>query len=711
MISKPETPHADNLLLHYGYMLLKRRFTILAFAATLTITVLIHSLLATKIFSATAIIEISPKAPVVMDVRQVSEMVPQSMGQIQNYYETQYEIIKSDSVLARAVDALRQQGVTDFDKAKRPTAALRGKLTIVPRSGTHLVTLSAEDADAEKAALFVNTVTQAYMDSNLERSLGASKQALEWLKQQQSEYRKAQIASDERVQNFRSEHNLIAVDGGHYATSETLEKLQTALSDAHTRRVIAEATHTELTRLKRRGGLALATHLARTNDVLQALLTRLEQLREERTRLTARYRAEHPEVQRNSAEIRGLESQIRAQVSTLIDGQQAELDLAIREEQELNVELVKIEQQISKLGDDINALKFLEHEAQRNRQFYQSLDQRMAEVGLSQFMQANNVRIVDKAVPAETPIRPMIAVNVATALLAGLIGGAAIALLLETIDGTIQSREDVEHGIGIPLLGVVPRYDETQVQQLKTERDRSVIVHSLQRSNIAECLRTVRTNIVLRSNNKPLRRVLVTSAAPREGKSFISTNLAAILAMNGTRVLAIDGDLRRPALHKRFQLPNELGLANVLAGEIGLTEAIQPTHVAGLHLLVAGPTPINPSETLGFERMRALLDSIRGYDLVLIDSPPMNVVADALVLASLADAAVFIIESGITSRKIAQKSCERLAEVNPNLLGAVVNKVDVRGAGYSYYYYYSDYSYYNADNQDPKKASPSTRSA
>jgi succinoglycan biosynthesis transport protein ExoP len=703
MSDRESTRLTENAITSYAYVLMKRRWLIVAFAITLTLTVLVHSLLSPRIYSSTATVEISPKAPVVLDVRQVAEMVPQSMGQIQNYYETQYEIIKSDSVLERAVQSLKNEGITDFDNHPRPANRLRSLLRVSPRTGTHLVSVTVEYTDPEKASRFANTIAQAYMDANLERSLNASQQALEWLKEQQTEYRKAQIASDDRVQKFRAEHSLVAADGSQFATEETLARLQTALSEAHTRRVVAEATQTELSRLRTNGGLALAAHLARSNPVVQNLLGRLEELKEERTRMGTRYREQHPEYQRINQELQGLERQIRGHVDTLVGGQRAELELAIREEQDLDLELRSLEEKMSQLGQNLIELRFLEQEAQRNKQFYQSLDQRMAEVGLSQFMQGNNVRVIDAAEPNPSPVRPTVAINVLSALIAGVLGGAAIAVLLESIDATIQSREDIEHGVGVELLGVVPKLNERQLQALTTERDRSVFVHAVQRSNVAECMRSIRTNILLRSHDKPIRRIVVTSAAPREGKSFVSTNLAAILAMNGSRVLAIDGDLRRPALHRRFQVPNDIGLSNVLAGECALVDAVQPSHVPGLHLLVAGPSPSNPSETLGLERTRALIDSIQGYDLILIDSPPMNVVSDALVLASIADAAIFIVEASTTRRSVVRQSCRRLHEVNGNLLGAIVNKVDVERSGYTYDYYYSDYSYYNLEPDEQRK--------
>ena len=198
--------------------------------------------------------------------------------------------------------------------------------------------------------------------------------------------------------------------------------------------------------------------------------------------------------------------------------------------------------------------------------------------------------------------------------------------------------------------------------------------------------------------------LLITSALPQEGKSFLSSNLSVLIAATGTRLLLIDADLRRPNLHKLFELENEHGLSTILAGIDTLEECVIHTHVPNLDVLLAGPMPPNPAELIGSERMTALLDSITGYDMVIIDSPPVNVVADPLMLSSLVDGVIVIIEANATSRSLVARTRDLLMEVNANVLGAVVNKLNPRRAGYGYYYY--DYGYYgDRDHRhDPRPA-------
>lgn len=689
----------DKQLLQYWGVLRKRRRTIFGFTGVLVATVLAVSLVSTRYYQSGAIIEISPKAPVVLDVEKVTDTVPQMYGQMQAYYETQYKVLRSRSVMQEAFRRLREEhGFEDLDEHPDPAGHLRAITQVLPEFESHLVEIRVEYPDPETAALIANTIAQTYMDVNLSRSLETSQEALAWLKEQQGVYRDRKRGSDERVQAYRNAHGLVGPDDKNL-TEETLARLQEAWGDAHTRRVTAEAIQGELSRISRNGGwLGLANHLQAENTVLQDMLGSYETLRQARAGGAARYKDEHPEMVLLDNEIRGVEEQIRARVDSIIAGQKAELQLVQKEEARLTKELEAFASTMEQLGADMIDLRMLTAEAERDELFFRSLDQRMTEVGLSQFLQANNIRFIDRARPSDDAVRPKVLLNLLSAVLVGLMGGASLALLMEFLDASVKSREDVEEA-GVSFLGVVPMVDPATMQSLPDEIDRSIFVNAMPRSQVAECLRTIRTNLLFRSGRRPLRRLLVTSAAPREGKSFISSNLATIIAMTGQRVLMIDGDLRRPTLHKRFGLPNTVGLSHVLAEETSLPDAVQHTHVPGLSVLVAGPMPENPSELLGASRIEALLDGITGYDLILIDSPPVSVVSDALVLASLADGVVFVIEANQTRKALAAQCCERLAEVTPNLLGAIVNKLDVRRSGYDYSYY-TEYEYYYRDDDE-----------
>jgi len=694
----------EALLIHYWYVLQKRKYMVLLFTVVLTITVIIGTLLSTRYYRSTAILEISPKAPVALNVEEVSELASTSSAlEMRAYYGTQYRIIKSRTVVEETIRRLREQhGITDFDELEKPVQYFKAHMQIDPDAETHLVSIVMEYPDPEKSALFANTLARVYMDANLNRSLETTEQALGWLKEQQEVYRSRKRESDRAVSAFKDENDLIGVREDRNTTQRALVELQETWSKVHTEQVSLSADYEELVRLFNSDSwLALANHLSAGNEVLNSLLTSHKTLEQERSSLVARYKDAHPKMERMDLEVSDLEAQIRSHMQQVIGGKRAELDVVTSREFALADELDIVKDEAKLLENKLLELEFLESDAARDDSFYKNLDQRMGEVDLSRVLQANNVSFVDPAIPVYEAVRPVLMVNIGMGLMMGLFGGCALAFFMEYLDSTVKSREDVESVVGMNFVGVVPMIPAEEAKDINPGRDRNIFVYTRPRSAVAESLRSIRTNLLFRTREKPIQRLLITSAVPREGKSFISANLSALIAMTGSRTLLIDADLRRPNAHKLYELPNDVGLSNVLTNEVPFTSAVTPTHVPGLDVLVAGPMPPNPAELLGSEKMGALLDRIKGYDMIIVDTPPVNVVADPLMIANLTDGVLVVIEANRTSRSLVVQTRARLAEVDANVIGAIVNKLNTRNAGYGYYYYYYDgYQYYSAEPED-----------
>lgn len=704
-VGSPLHASDEGLVLHYWLVLKKRKWVVIAFTSFLVLSVTIATVLSTPYYAATAVIEISPKTDTILEIDEVSEFVTaSSSSELRNYYATQYKVMQSRSTIDAALEILRvDHGVTDFDEADKPIEAFRSNLRIQPVVETHLVNITYEYPDPEKASLFADVLAEAYMKRNLERALESSKNALEWLQQQVSEYRQKQLSSDMKVHEFRKEHDIIGAGDRYNTAMERLTTLQQAWSDASTDRIQVEAVYRELSSMSRNADwTALAQHLSGTDPGLQELMNRYDSLQQQRSSLAGRAGERHPDMVRLTNELQGVQDQIRRQVNDNISGRKAALEVALNRERALAAELELVKTEVKTLDGKLIELKFLEGEAKRNEVFYSTIDRRLSEVDLGHLLKNNNIRVVDKAVTSDRPVRPNLPLNVLMGLFLGVFAGCGMAFGLDYLDTTVKSREDVEQVIGVPLLGVVPGVPEADLLSLATDVDRSIYVNARPRSTVAECLRSIRTNIMFRTPQKKVRKLLITSAAPREGKSFTSSNLAAIIAMTGNRVLLIDADLRRPALHKRFGLANDLGLVSVFMGESRLTDVIQPTHVAGLDVVVAGPPPPNPGEMLGNGRMDEIIASMKGYDFIIIDSPPVNVVADPLVLSSIVDGVLLVVEANRTTRAMVRQAGARLAETNARVLGAVVNKLNIRTAGYGYSYY-DTYGYYYTESEEDVK--------
>ena len=697
----------ETLLIQYWHILKKRQLIIGSFTGLLLITVIIATAMSTRYYSAAAVVEISPRAPQVFEVEQVSEMgTTSSPAELRAYYGTQYRILQSRKVMEKSIEKLEDEhGVTDFEAVEKPASFLRAHLRLSPQAETNLVHVVIEYPDAEKAALFANVIAGVYKHQNLQKAQDAASEALEWLEVQKQNQEARKLASDEQVHTFKMENNLLGVDERYNTTLESLAEVQTAWNQSQTVHIAAEAEYGELSRKVRAGNWQqLVTHLALTDSILNSMQAHYVALEQEEIRLSVRYLDQHPEMVRIRTEMDGVNNQIRGRVEQLIAGKKSELDVISRREAALGRQLESIKIAVEELEEKRIELQLLKGTAERDEELYKSLDRRMSEVDLSKLVQANNVQVVDAAIPGDKPVRPNMPVNVAMALVMGLLGGAALSFLAEYLDSTVKSRDDLERVVGVPMLGYVPMIDPAEMEALASNRDRSIFVNARPRSAVAECLRSIRTNIMFRTQQRaghlPFRTLLVTSAAPREGKSFMSSNLATIIAMTGSRVLLIDADLRRPNVHRLFELPDEKGLSDVLAGHRSLDSVIIPSHVSGLDLVVAGPIPPNPSELLGNERMQNIKSMIRGYDVVIIDTPPVTVVADPMVLTPLADGVLVVVESNRTSKSMVTQAVSRLEQVSSRILGAVVNKLDVQKTGYGYSYYYEDYGYYSEEEYE-----------
>jgi capsular exopolysaccharide synthesis family protein len=285
------------------------------------------------------------------------------------------------------------------------------------------------------------------------------------------------------------------------------------------------------------------------------------------------------------------------------------------------------------------------------------------------------------------------------AVILGLLGGIGLAFAAEQLDTSITTQEQVEEQLGLTFLGIIPsvaRNDDGSAQDL--------IVHTQPKSAAAECLRAVRTNLLFMSPEKPLRMLLVTSSGPQEGKTTTATSLAVTMAGSGNRVLLVDADMRRPRVHRIFGAPNSAGLSSLILGDGTLDAAVLATEIPGLQILPCGPVPPNPAELLHTEAFRKVLAEMAlRFDRVIIDSPPIGVVADAAVIGAHVDGTVVVLKAGRTSRDVARQAVRQLKDVNAPIFGAVLNDLDLSTQKYGQYGYYYRYGYYYSDKGTEKK--------
>jgi non-specific protein-tyrosine kinase len=316
---------------------------------------------------------------------------------------------------------------------------------------------------------------------------------------------------------------------------------------------------------------------------------------------------------------------------------------------------------------------------------YASLLKSYEEIRLAEAQTMDNVFVAEPAVVPRYPVKPNTLQNTLLAAVVGCMLAVGVAFLIEYLDDTIKTSEDVSQALELSTLGAITR--------IEARTDEEKVVAALQpRSPISEAYRALRTNIQFSAVDRPLKTLLVTSANPLEGKTTTVANLGAVMAQAGLSVILVDSDLRRPALHKFFGVDNKQGLTDALLQSApNLDGYLQGTAIENLQVLTSGPLPPNPSELLGSQRMRDLVEQLKGKaDVLLFDSPPVLAVTDAVVLANQVDGVLLIVDAGATRREAASRARETMAKVGASLLGVALNKLSARGAGgYYYYYYYS----------------------
>jgi len=369
----------------------------------------------------------------------------------------------------------------------------------------------------------------------------------------------------------------------------------------------------------------------------------------------------------------------------------------------LENQLASLEQQIQTTSTDLAALgSGNQNQAEQDqlqlaltqyRQSYASVLQSYGQVKLAEAQSSSGIIQKAPAVPPEKPILPQPLRSGLLAAVVGLFLGAGIVFLIEFLDDSLRDPQEITRKWGIPILGMIITFDTNNGNELITEEQ--------PRSPVSEAFRSLRTNLQFASIASPIHTLLVTSPSPEDGKTIVVGNLACVFAQGGRKVVVLDADLRKPRVHKVFQLQNRLGLTEqFIHPQENLDGAIQPTEVKNLHVLTSGSLPPNPSELLGSQRMVEIVQALKAqYELVLIDTPPALVVTDANVLANRADGVLLVISPILTKRAAIKHAIEQLAQVNANIVGVVLNGVDVKRSRYSYYrgYYYKyghGYAYY-----------------
>ncbi len=730
-----QLPDDEFNLRQYLAVLVKRRWTLIACAALIFLTAAVWTFRATPFYRAMATVVIERENPNLVSFEEVLRVDSGSS----EYYQTQFQIIQSravarkvvrqlnladseefnpppaDHFLARGVAAARAT-LADWkarlaellparagavqeaaEAATEPDAAVIGafqsRVVVEPVRNSRMVRIGVEAADRAMAARMANALVAAYIDHTLETKLGAAREAVNWLSERIAEERLKVEQAELQLLAFKEAHGIAGEysEGVGMVIAQQLAEMETQYLVARTLRVEAETRYQQALSLARApGGLDAIPQVVSDDLVNQIKRTEIE-LYNRLSEYSGIYGANHPRIRAVQASLAELESRKQQEVDRIMRALQNEFRLGLVREETLEKALREQRAANMELSKRTVEMTVLQRQAESARQMYEVLFNRFKETSLTEDMHTGNVRIVDLAEVPGSPVRPDKRRNLALALTVGLMAGVGLCFLIEYLDNSIKLPDEVRDRLGLAYLGPVPAVSD---MNNPTE---SLVAFKAPKSAAAEAIRGVRTAIQFSSAEAAPRVLQVISAERAEGKTFMACNLAVALAQAGKRVALLDCDMRKPTLHRVFELSREVGLSNLLTGTAALGSVLQPTSIAGLFVAVCGPVPPNPGELLGSQRMVDLLRVLRDkFDHVVIDTPPLSAVADAAVLATRVDGSVVVIRAASTPRPLIQGVLARLQAMQAPLVGAVLNGVAM---GRGNYYYYQNYYYYYGDDE------------
>jgi capsular exopolysaccharide synthesis family protein len=584
----------------------------------------------------------------------------------------------------------RQADETDRQSAR--IDAFRAGVSIEPVRNSRLVDILYTSPDPAFAAQAANALAKAYISQSMEFRFSESKEAADWLSERLTEQRKALEASEAALQAYRERNGAVSVadSSASNIVVQRLTDLNAALTKAKTERINKEALYNQLKNAEANGTLDSFPAVL-SNDYIQKLRSDLADLQRQQAQLADRYGERHAEMIKIKTTIEIAEAKLKGELGKVVESVKNEYLSAVGEERSLQSALDS--QKTEALSLNRKGIEFgvLQREAESNKQIYEALMQRTKETDIASERKSTNIRVVDQAETPKAPISPNLRRSFMLSLIAGLTLSLGLVFFVDYLDSRLKTPQDLKAYLGVPFLGMVPA----------VPRGKDVgnpLLTDIGPGGFAEAFKTVRTNVLFSSADDGLRSLVVTSAGPGEGKSICSANIAIALAQTGLRVLLVDADMRRPRVHEIFSVPEEPGLSNLLTGNSKASEVIQKTKMDKLWVMSAGHIPVNPAELLSSLRFVDFLAALEDhFDWVVLDTPPVLVVSDSMVVANKATGVVFVVGADQTSRNAARNAVEQLQATNANVLGSVLNKADVqRHSHYYSSYYRKEYARYYA---------------
>jgi succinoglycan biosynthesis transport protein ExoP len=712
------------------HILQKRKWWVIGACVSSLAVAALYIFTQTPIFRTTATLQITadnPGSQVSMD-EKIPRMQELSLGlgsgdAMEKFQQTQYKILQSRSLAQRVINVLNLREHPDFKpiREQKPPkseheienetiALFQRNLSVVPVRNTYLANISYQSPDKLLTQRVVNAIADEYMQLSIERRNESFSLVRKWLDKQLQEMGARVQEAQKKLYKFGQKTDIYTLEDKENVVVQKFIDLSSLLTKANAEKMAKEAQYAQI---KDKGPNAplivnhpLVANLRQQVVAQQAKVSALKKV----------LRGGHPELQEERANLAELQGLLQAEVKRLQESVQADYEAASRTEKLLNDSFTAQKEQMVKLQDNLTDFQILKRDAQTNEQLYQALLARVKEANIAGTMVPSNVAVIDPAPLPEQPFKPNTKRIMFLALVLGLMLGVGLVFLLEQLDDSVKSFDDIARVCSYPPLGLLPLLDNNGFKGFKrrgksltspvwryfpslkpsglddTEvKDLGLIVYKKPKAPVSEAIRHIYSSIMLSRSGLPPCAIMITSPNPGDGKTMLVSNLAQIYALNERPVVLIDCDLRRSLLHKILQVNSRPGLSNYLTGSATLEEILRPTTIPNLTLIPAGTLPPDPANLLDSEIFKDLLSQLRQqFRHILIDTPPLVSFADARIVSALVDGVLLI-----TKYHVTHKGALRLSQLflgQAPVLGIVLNSVSKHGGTYGGYYY--DYQYY-----------------
>lgn len=595
----------------------------------------------------------------------------------------------------------KDQGTADGGKGQKGHPAddkniiaeiIRSRIDVRPIKETRVVDILYTDINPQVAKLVTDALIQAYIEETVDIKLSSTQQSLKWMTSKAVLERQKLEDSERKLQDYMREHNLVTLENRLAVYPEKLSQFSTELSSAEAKRKELEDLRDQIARFQNDQHILETIPQFAQNPNLQSLRDQILKAEQRIKELSQKYGPKHPAMIKALEDRDVLNREKDHEIRRITESLHKSLDLAKSQENNLHELLAATKAEYLDVNERFMQYSIMKREVDSSRALYEALTSSLKKASVTEESQNVNIWVMREASLPDAPSNQKPRRTVLIGFVLAMAAGIGLALLVEYLDNTIKSSDDIEKRYGLTVLGAI-------LETKKNEQIENIILEQAQ-SPVAENYKMIRSSLLLSSADQPPQTILVTSMKAQEGKTSTCLNLARSLSQIAGKILVIDADMRKPRLHKLLKVANDKGLSSYLSGNVAADLALV-TPEDKIHLIPSGPVPPNPVELVSSQRLKTLLKELGStYDFIIIDSPPIINLADGLILSTLVDGTLLVTRVGKTTFDVFATGLKKLNDFKPHILGVVLNAMSSRSGLHTYYQYYT---YYQDDTSGREK--------